>query len=53
MRLHLLALIAVVSTPFCGFAQQGIGAADDNAKAPQPAGSIQVVVKGTLVYADV
>jgi hypothetical protein len=49
MRPHLLTLIAVLGTLVCGFSCQRAGAADDKAKAPEPAGSIQVEVKGTLV----
>jgi hypothetical protein len=49
MRPHLLTLVAALGTLICGFSYHRAGAADDKAKPPEPAGSIQVEVKGTLV----
>jgi hypothetical protein len=46
---HLVTLVAALGTLVCGFAYQSAGAADGKATPPEPTGSIDVEVKGTLV----
>ena len=49
MRLQMLTLIPFLATLVFAFSYRSALATDDKAKAPEPAGSIQAVVKGTLV----